>query len=230
MSGKYFRDPLHGEVFIPEELLPIVDHPLFQRLRWIKQLGLASIVYPSAVHTRFSHSLGVYHIVSRVTSSLPTLAYALVHDVGHGPFSHLSEYALRKCGVEFDHEERMVDLLPDILADTVLTPRDVLSSAENPLVFGGVGADRLDYLCRDPYFAGIPAGGIAWDRIVRNVSISGKQLLVRYKILPDVEHVFVSRFILGDALYFHKTVLIADHMFVNGVRELLEYYSARKIV
>ena len=228
--GKYFRDPVHGEIFVPDELLPLVDHPLFQRLRRVAQHGLASIVYPSATHTRFSHSLGVYHIVSHASPSLPTLAYALLHDVGHGPFSHLSELALRQCGVDFDHDERLKDLLPEVLADSVLTPREVLSSPDNPLVYGGVGADRLDYLSRDSYFAGVSVGAIAWDRIVRNVSVSGDKLLVPYKILPNVEHVFVSRFILGDALCFHKTVLIADHMFVRGVEELLEYYSAKEIV
>lgn len=230
MSGKYFRDPVHGEIFVPEELLPIVDHPYFQRLRRVGQLGLAPLVYPSAVHTRFSHSLGVFHVASHATSSISTLAYALVHDIGHGPFSHLTEYALGRNGKYFNHEERMKDLLPDLLAGTILTPKDVLSSPENALIFGGVGADRLDYLRRDSYFAGIAVGEIAWDRIVRNVSVSGDRLLVRYKVLPNVEHVFVSRFILGDALYFHKTVLIANEMFVRAIGELLNHYSTKEIV
>ena len=230
MPGKYFRDPVQGEVFVSDELLPIVADPIFQRLRYVGQMGLAHIVYPSATHSRFSHSLGTYHITTRATSSLPTLAYALLHDIGHGPFSHLLEHALRHHGHNFDHEERMVDLLPDVLTDSVLTPRDVLSSPENPLVFGGVGADRLDYISRDPYFAGISVGGIAWDRIIRNVSVSDSQLLVRYKILPNVEHVFVSRFILGDALCFHKTVLIANQMFVRGIGDLLDYYSPKELV
>ena len=230
MAGKYIRDPVHGEIFIPEELLPIIDHPYMQRLRRVRQLALAEIVYPSATHSRFSHSLGVYHITAQATTSLETLAYALVHDVGHGPFSHLSEYALRKNGYEFNHEERLKEVLPEILEDAVLSAKDVLNAAENPLVTGGIGSDRLDYLRRDSYFAGVAVGEIAWDRIVRNVAIKDGKLLARYKILPNVEHIFVSRFILGDALYFHKTVLIANEMFVRAVREILDYYMPKEIV
>ncbi len=229
MAGKYIRDPVHGEIFIPEELLPIIDHPYMQRLRRVRQLALAEIVYPSATHSRFCHSLGVYHITAHATTSLETLAYALVHDVGHGPFSHLSEYALRKNRYRFDHEERSKEVLPEILEDTVLSAKDVLNAAENPLVTGGIGSDRLDYLRRDSYFAGVAVGEIAWDRIVRNVAIKDGKLLARYKILPNVEHIFVSRFILGDALYFHKTVLIANEMFVRAVGELLNYYKPKEI-
>jgi len=230
MPGKYFRDPVHGEVFVPEELMPIVDHPLFQRLRRLSQLALASYVYPSATHTRFSHSLGVFYITSRATDDLATQVYALVHDVGHGPFSHLSEYALARNGHHFDHDERMKEILPELLQDSVLTPREVLSAPLSPLVHGGVGTDRLDYLTRDSYFAGVRVGEIAWDRIVRNVSVSNGHLLVRYKVLPNVEHLFVSRFILGDAVYFHKTVLVLDEMFVRAVGELLDHYSPKEIV
>jgi len=106
----------------------------------------------------------------------------------------------------------------------------VLNAPENPLITGGIGSDRLDYLRRDSYFAGIAVGEIAWDRIVRNVSVADGKLLARYKILPNIEHIFVSRFILGDALYFHKTVLIANEMFVRAVGELLEHYKPEDIV
>ncbi|NPA76902.1 MAG: HD domain-containing protein [Candidatus Diapherotrites archaeon] len=230
MAYKYLRDPIHGEIAIPDELLPVLDHPLFQRLRRISQVSLASYVYPSATHSRFAHSLGVYYITAHATDDLPTHAYALLHDVGHGPFSHLVEYALERNGHHFDHDERMKLLLPQILQDTVLTPREVLSAPLAPLVHGGVGTDRLDYLSRDSYFAGVRVGEIAWDRIVRNVSVADGNLLVRYKVLPNVEHLFVSRFILGDAVYFHKTVLILDEMFVRAVAELLEHYSPDELV
>ena len=230
MANKYFRDPIHGEISVSDDLLPIVDHPLFQRLRRISQVSLASYVYPSATHTRFSHSLGVYYITSRATDDIATRAYALVHDVGHGPLSHLSEYALERNGYHFDHDERMKELLPELLQDSVLTPAEVLSAPLSPLVHGGVGTDRLDYLTRDSYFAGVRIGEIAWDRIIRNVSVVNGQLLVRYKVLPNVEHLFVSRFILGDAVYFHKTVLVLDEMFVRAVGELLNHYSPKEIV
>ncbi len=230
MAVKYIRDPIHGEIAVPDELIPLLDHPLFQRLRRIVQLSLASYVYPSAVHTRFSHSLGVYYITSRATDDLPTQAYALLHDIGHGPFSHLSEYALLRNGHNFDHDARFKEILPEILQDSVFTPKEVISAPLAPLVHGGVGTDRLDYLTRDSYFAGVRIGEIAWDRIVRNVSVVDGELLVRYKVLPNVEHLFVSRFILGDAVYFHKTVLVLNELFVRAVGDLLDHYSAREIV
>ena len=133
-------------------------------------------------------------------------------------------------GHHFDHDERMRDLLPSLLQDSVFTPHEILSAPLAPLVHGGVGTDRLDYLTRDSYFAGVRVGEIAWDRIVRNVSVVDGSLLVRYKVLPNVEHLFVSRFILGDAVYFHKTVLVLDEMFVRAVAELLDHYSPEEIV
>ena len=229
-SFTFIRDPIHGEIRIPSDLVPILSHPYVQRLRRIKQLGLAHLVYPSATHNRFAHSLGVYHITANATDDLPTQAYALFHDVGHGPFSHLIEYALERNGQRFDHDERMKSLLPDILQDSVLTSREVTSAPLAPLVHGGVGTDRLDYLTRDSYFAGVRVGEIAWDRIVRNVSVVDGNLLVRYKVLPNVEHLFVSRFILGDAVYFHKTVLVLDEMFVRAIGEALDYYSPKELV
>ncbi len=230
MGGKYIRDPIHGEIFLPDELVPIVDHPSFQRLRRVSQLGLATIVYPSATHSRFSHSLGVYHITAQATDDLVVQAYGLVHDAGHGPFSHLIEYALRRNGVEFDHDAQLKEVLSDILQDSVVSPSEVLSCEKKPIVTGGVGSDRLDYLRRDSYFAGIAVGEIAWDRIVRNVGVSRDHLVVSPKIVPNVEHVFVARFILGDALYFHKTALIANEMFVRAVGDLLEQYKWKDIV
>ncbi|MDN5358736.1 MAG: uncharacterized protein PWP76_579 [Candidatus Diapherotrites archaeon] len=230
MAGKYVRDPVHGEIFVPEELLPVLDSPPVQRLRRVHQLALAHLVYPAATHSRFSHSLGVLHITEHVTDDLATLAYALLHDIGHGPFSHLSEYALAKNGYDFDHDERMKDLLREALQDSVLSPREVLEAKDRVIVTGGIGTDRLDYLWRDAHFAGVSVGEIAWDRIVRNVRIADGRLLVPYKVLPNVEHVFVSRFILGDAVYFHKTVLVADEMFVYAIRDLLNHYSPEEIM
>ncbi len=226
----FVRDPIHGEIRISSELIPILSHPFIQRLRRVKQLGLADIVYPSAVHTRFAHSLGVYHITGAATDDLAAHVYALVHDVAHGPLSHLIEYALRRNGIPFDHDERMKALLPEILEDTVFSPREVLRSDARIYVSGGAGSDRLDYLLRDAYFSGVAVGEIAWDRIVRNVWVERGRLVARQKIIPNLEQLFIARFILGDALYFHKTVLIADEMFVRAVSDLLEHYTPDEIV
>ncbi len=226
---KFVRDPVHGEILVPDDLLPILDHPLMQRLRRIRQLAFAELVYPGATHTRFSHSLGVMHITARANADSALLAYALIHDAGHGPFSHLSETALRRIGYSFDHEERLREIAKTILEDSVFSPKEVLDHPERALVDGGVGSDRLDYLRRDSYFAGIQVGEVAWDRIMRNAAVEKGKLMVAEKVISNVEHVFVARFILGDALYFHKTVLIADEMFTKALEELAEQYSPREI-
>ncbi len=226
---KFVRDPVHGEIAVPDEILPILDHPLIQRLRKVKQLAFAEIVYPGATHTRLSHSLGTMHIVSRATKDPALLAYALIHDAGHGPFSHAFEIAAERWGKHFDHEERLKRIAGDILEDMVFSAREVLNHPLRPLVDGGVGADRLDYLRRDSYFAGVQVGEVAWDRIMRNAQAKNGRLYVAEKVLPNVEHVFVARFILGDAVYFHKTVLIADEMFYRAMGEVFEHFSVEEL-
>ena len=196
----------------------------------MKQLALAHIVYPSAVHTRFAHSLGVYHITRFATDDVLAHVYALVHDAAHGPLSHLSEYALRRNGVHFDHDERLRDILPEILEDSVFSPSEVLRSEARLFVSGGAGSDRLDYLLRDSYFSGVAVGEIAWDRIVRNVWVQDGKLVAHRKIVPNLEQLFVARFILGDALYFHKTLLIANEMFVRAISDLLHHYKPGEII
>ena len=224
------RDPLHGEVHVPDELMPLLEHPLFQRLRRIRQLAFVSLVYPGACHTRFLHSLGVMHISARAGGDEALLAYALIHDVGHFPFSHAMEIALRRNGINMMHEDLLEERAREILEDSVFSVREVVKHPLRPLVDGGVGTDRLDYLARDSYFTGVPVGNIPWDRIVRNVRVEGDRLVVAEKVLPNVEHVFIARFMLGDAVYFHKTVLIANEMFAKAVGELLEHYSAKELV
>ncbi|NPA86985.1 MAG: HD domain-containing protein [Candidatus Diapherotrites archaeon] len=227
---KYIRDPLYGDVPVHGELLPIVDHPLFQKLRNKKQLSLAYLVYPSAVHTRFEHSLGVYYVTTHATEERSVWAYALLHDVGHAAFSHLMELALMRYDVDFDHEKRSERIAKEILQDSPFSFKEVWKNRENVLIYGGVGTDRLDYLQRDSYFTGVRVGHINWERIVRSMRVEGKRLVIQSKVLPNVEHLYVARFILGDAVYFHKTVLIADEMFVRAVGELLNHYSPSEIV
>jgi HD superfamily phosphohydrolase len=103
---KHVMDPVHGEIAVPDDFLPIVDHPLFQRLREVKQLGVAYLVYPGATHTRFSHCLGAFH-VAKAFDDPAVMLYALVHDLGHPPLSHVTESALQKAGVKFDHDEHV---------------------------------------------------------------------------------------------------------------------------
>ena len=226
---KFVRDPVHGEIAVPDEILPILDHPLIQRLRRVRQLAFAEIVYPGATHTRLLHSLGTLHVVARAKRDPALLAYALIHDAGHGPFSHAFEIAAERWGKRFNHEERLKEIAGEILQVSVFSPKEVLNHPLRPLVDGGVGADRLDYLRRDSYFAGVQVGEVAWDRIMRNAEARNGRLYVAEKVLPNVEHVFVARFILGDAVYFHKTVLIADEMFYRAFGNLLDHFSVQEL-
>lgn len=225
---KYIRDPLHGEIHIPDEVRDIVDHPLFQRLRNVSQLALVRYVYPSAGHTRFEHSLGVYYITTSATNDVATHIYALLHDVGHGPFSHLLELAFSENGVYFDHEKRAKDVSKEILQDSTFSVREVFSRKRKPIV--DILSDRLDYLQRDSYFTGVEVGYIPWERILRNAWVEGSKVFVRKKVMPNIEHLYVARFILGDSVYFHKTVLILDRMFVRAIGELLENVSIKEII
>ena len=204
MKMKYIRDVLYGEIPVPDEILQIIDHPLFQRMRNITQLSLTKYVYPSANHTRYEHSLGVYHITKAATEDSAAHVYALLHDVGHGPFSHIFELALSEHGIHFDHEERARAISKEILQDSVFSPKEVF--AEEKRVFVDTLSDRLDYLQRDSYFTGVKVGYIAWERIVRNAWVENGMVYVSRKVLPNIEHLYVARFILGDAVYFHNSI------------------------
>ncbi len=224
MAIKYFRDPIYGEIPVSDEFLPIIDHPLFQRLRRIKQLAFCHLVYPGVHHTRFEHSLGVFFLASRFGSGVQL--YALLHDVAHPPLGHVTEAALRKLGVSFNHEALFRDVARRILEDSVFTIRDV---DESVLVSGDVGVDRIDYTMRDSYYAGT---GVRcnWDRIVRLLREDDGRLVIPYKVLPNIEDLLFTRFLLGDVLYFHKTVLLADVLYERALSEVLEHYNPEEIV
>jgi len=224
---KYVRDPLYGEIPLSPGLKEIVDHPLFQRLRNISQLALVKYVYPTANHTRFEHSLGVYYIMLSTTEDEATHAYALLHDVGHGPFSHLLELAFSENGVAFDHERRTREIAKEILHDSVFSLKEVFSR-ERKIIVDAL-ADRLDYLRRDSYFTGVEVGYIPWERIMRNSWTENGRVYIKEKIIPNIEHLHVARFILGDSVYFHRTVLVLDRMFIRAVGELLEEVGAEEV-
>ena len=227
---KYIRDPVYGDIGIPDEFLSIIDHPRFQRLRRLHQLSLAYLVYPSANHTRFEHSIGVFHVTRHATDNESVWAYALLHDIGHGPFSHLLELSLLELGKPFNHEAHGREVAKEVLEDSVFSVKEVFNNEEGLLVHGGVGTDRIDYLQRDSLFTGIGIGRVEWDRLVRNMWVEEGRLYISKNVLPNAEHLYVARFILGDAVYFHKTVLIADRMFIRAVSELLEYYSPKELL
>ena len=227
---KFVRDPVHGEISIPDGFLPIVDHPLFQRLRGIKQLGITYLVYPGATHSRFSHCLGAFHIAKSFGDERIML-YALVHDVGHAPLSHVVESALKKVRVSFDHDDYLRKYLKELLSGTTFTLQDLRKARKKAaLVDGDLGVDRMDYLIRDSYYTGVTAGNIPWQRLVRLMKVKGGKTIIDPKVVESVEHFFIARFIMGSTVYMHKTVLIAQGMFQKALKHLLKDMSYKEIV
>src|SRR4051812_32939043 len=239
---KIVNDPVYGFIRFPEpELIRVIDHPWFQRLRNIKQMGLAQLVYPGAVHTRFAHSLGACHLMGKaldelkakgiLTSKDDCLAArlaALLHDIGHGPFSHsleevlvgishetLSRIMMRQMNVElggllhqaievFDHS-----VTPDSLFGSV-GPRYL-----HQLVSSQLDVDRMDYLNRDSFYTGVSEGVIGYDRILQMLTVRNNELMVEEKGVHSVEKFIIARRLMYWQVYLHKTVLGAEMLLIN---------------
>jgi len=227
---KYVRDPVHGEIRIGDEFLPIVDHPRFQRLRGIRQLGLAHLVYPGATHTRFSHCLGAYHISRAFDDPLISL-YALIHDVGHPPLSHVVESALQKAGIDFDHDTLSNKYLRDLLSGTTFALTDLKRAMrKGTLVHGDLGVDRMDYLMRDSYYTGVTVGYMHWERLARLMRAEKDKTIIHPKVVESVEQFFVARYVMGSTVYMHKTNLIIEAMVAKALNHLLEETNHKEIV
>jgi uncharacterized protein len=233
MSKKIFNDPVYGFITLPHEfLLELIDHPYFQRLRRIKQLGMTDLVYPGALHTRFHHALGALHLMSEAIETLKNKgveiseeealgAYIaiLLHDIGHGPFSHALEHAL----LDIHHEDISMLLMEElnnifvgklsvgiqIFCDTY--PKPFL----HQLVSGQLDMDRMDYLNRDSYFTGVSEGVIGYDRIIKMLNVSDGELVVEEKGIYSIEKFLIARRLMYWQVYLHKTVLCAEQMLIK---------------
>ncbi|MCS6990825.1 MAG: HD domain-containing protein [Chitinophagales bacterium] len=233
---KIINDPLYGLISIPTDLIyDLIAHPWFQRLSRIRQLGMTYLVYPGALHSRLSHALGAMHLMQQALSVLQskgvtispheaeaTTAAILLHDIGHGPFSHTLEGLL----VPLDHEqltallmealnrqfEGRLELAVQIFNGTY--PRPFL----HQLVSGQLDIDRLDYLTRDSFFTGVAEGVIGYDRIIKMLGVHNEQLVVEEKGIYSIEKFLVSRRLMYWQVYLHKTVLAADHMLAHIIR------------
>jgi hypothetical protein len=232
------RDPIHGYVKLDEMARDLADTREMQRLRWIKQLGLANLVYPGANHTRFEHSLGAYHLSGLLSRHLDIeeeegmeiRAAALLHDVGHGPFSHVTESILSSLLRE-EHENVSDRLkrgeLGDILTDYGLKPHRIqrLVRGETGLgamVSGEVDVDRMDYLTRDAHYTGVAYGVIDYQRLMETMTISGGQLALEEGGVHAAESLLVSRLLMYPTVYFHHVSRIAQKMLGVGVRVMVE--------
>ncbi len=231
---KIINDPVYGFITISNDFLfDLIQHPYFQRLRNIKQLGLTNLVYPGALHTRFQHSLGAMHLMQEALDNLKykgveitpeeeeaALAAILLHDIGHGPFSHLLEKTFIRSTT---HEEftslfmqtmnreygGRLSLAVEIFEDRY--PKRFL----HQLVSGQLDVDRLDYLSRDSFFSGVAEGVIGTERIIKMLNVSNNDLVADAKALYSIEKFIISRRLMYWQVYLHKTVHVAEVMLVQ---------------
>ncbi len=242
---KIVNDPVYGFIRFPErELMEIIDHPWFQRLRRIKQMGLADFVYPGAVHTRFAHSLGACHLAGKAMDELiakevnitkedylATRLAALLHDVGHGPYSHSLERALVG-GVSHEFLSKQVMLRMNEEFGGLLTPTIEIFEHEHPkdflhkLVSSQLDVDRMDYLNRDSFYTGVSEGVIGYDRILQMLTVKDNELLVEEKGVQSVEKFIIARRLMYWQVYLHKTVLGAEMLLINILRRAKELYMS----
>ena len=237
---KIFNDPVYGFVSVPYGLLlDIVDHPYFQRLRRIRQLGLTSFVYPGALHTRFHHALGALHLMQEAIETLrfkgadisdeeaeAVNAAILLHDIGHGPFSHALEHAL----LNRHHEELSGLFMEELnrqfggrltLAISVFSdnyPKKFL----HQLVSGQLDMDRLDYLNRDSFFTGVSEGVIGYDRIIKMLAVHNGELVVEEKGIYSIEKFLIARRLMYWQVYLHKTGVSAEQMLIHTLKRARE--------
>lgn len=233
IKKKFIRDSVYGDIMLNEIEVEVMDNPQFQRLRRIKQLGLISLIYPGANHTRFEHSIGTMHIASKLADKLDlnqedkelVRISALLHDIGHGPFSHVSEGVL-----SFPHEELTKYVIKNTaIRDIVEKKFDIDKIIEiingegkfGPIVSGELDADRMDYLLRDSHYTGVAYGIIDYERIISNINLN-KHLSLDIKGVQAAEGALVSRYFMYPSVYQHHTTRIVNSMFRRGLKKLID--------
>jgi len=242
---KIINDPVYGFINIPGDFVfDLIEHPWFQRLRNIKQLGLTSFVYPGATHSRFQHGLGALHLMNMAIATLrskdviisaeeeeATLIAILLHDAGHGPFSHALENSIIN-GIS--HEDISLLLMKKLdeqyngrlsLAIEIFTgayPRRFL----HELITGQIDMDRLDYLRRDSFFTGVIEGSVGSDRIIRMLNVVDDRLVVDEKGIYSLEKFLIARRLMYWQVYMHKTVLSSESLLVKILKRAKELAGA----
>ncbi len=235
---KIINDPVYGFISIPDGLIfSLIEHPFFQRLRYIKQVGLSHYVYPGALHTRFHHAIGAMHLALRACSILKnkgvdiseeeteSLAAAmLLHDIGHGPFSHALEYKL----VAVSHEEISLMIMNHLNEefsgelDTCIAmyKGEYHRKFFRQLIRSQLDLDRLDYLARDSFFTGVTEGQVSYDRILHMLQVHRDALVVEEKGIYSIEKFLIARRLMYWQVYLHKTVLSAEQMLIKLVERI----------
>ncbi|MCX3264337.1 HD domain-containing protein [Pedobacter agri] len=242
---KIINDPVYGFISIPSELVyDVISHPYFQRLRYIKQLGMTHLVYPGALHTRFHHALGAMHLMSLAIEVLrskghiitegeeeaATLAI-LLHDIGHGPFSHALEHSL-VTGIK--HEDISSKLMQDLNDhfDGKLSHAIEVFNGTYPkrflhqLISGQLDLDRMDYLNRDSFFTGVSEGVISFDRIIKMFNVFDDDLVIEEKGIYSIEKFLIARRLMYWQVYLHKTVISGEMILVKLLERAKELAAA----
>lgn len=244
---KIVNDPVHGFISLPyNSTFSIIDHPYFQRLRMIKQLGLTHLAYPGALHTRFHHALGAFHLMTNAIETLRQKGIVisdhekhaaenaiLMHDIGHGPFSHALENTLVN---DVTHEEIssiLMDQLNEDLNGQLNEAINVFNGKTNAskqflheMVSSQLDLDRLDYLARDSFYTGVSEGVIGVERIIKMVNVADGRLTVEHKGIYSIEKFLISRRLMYWQVYLHKTVLAAEQLLVR-ILERAMYLAAQ---
>ncbi len=238
-APKIINDPVHGFIEIPKGLiLNLIDTPTFQRLRRIKQLGQSSLVYPGAVHTRFNHALGAMHLMRQALDVLKrkkveiskqeyksAMVAILLHDVGHGPFSHALEHVIIP---DMHHEDMSLALMHELdrhFKGKLDLAIDIFEGKyERPffhqLVSGQLDMDRMDYLIRDSFFTGVAEGVVGIDRIIKILSVHQGKLVCEDKGIYSLEKFILARRLMYWQVYLHKAAMAAEYMIVNILRRV----------
>jgi len=238
---KIINDPIYGFITLPNDLVfDLINHPIFQRLRRIKQLGLTNLVYPGALHTRFHHAIGAMHLMTEALFVLKSkgvtitdeeseaaIIAILLHDIGHGPFSHALEHTIVK-GIS--HEDISMMLMNELnitfkgkltLAIKIFKG-DYSKTYLHQLVSSQLDMDRLDYLKRDSFFTGVSEGVVSSDRIIKMLNVAKGELVIEAKGIYSVEKFLIARRLMYWQVYLHKTVLSAENLLVKILQRAKE--------
>lgn len=238
---KIFNDPVYGFIAIPDELVfDLLEHQYFQRLRRIMQLGLTHLVYPGALHTRFQHSLGAMHLMMKALNELRfkghkitdeeylgAIVAILLHDIGHGPYSHALEHSI----VDDVSHEQISRIFMNRLNEKFDGKLDLAIEIFNnsykkkylhSLVAGQFDMDRLDYLKRDSFFTGVSDGTVNYERLISMLNVRDDEVVIEEKGIYSVEKFITARRLMYWQVYLHKTVLVAEYTIVNVLKRAKE--------
>lgn len=240
------KDPLYGFISIDEPFKSLIETLEFQRLRNIKQLGLGYLIYPSANHSRFEHSIGAFYLAQKIIERISAektakakkilyknefMAAALLHDIGHYPFSHAIEASIGLANGA-SHEQQTINIIrrgkiSKILKKSKLNINVICNfiigkGKFGKLIAGQIDVDRLDYLKRDSYYTGVAYGVIEVDIVTKRMDVVGKKYLVDEKFLPAFESILIARYLMYSMVYMHRKTVIASNMLRAALKEAIQ--------